>query len=144
MVAPDSLCLRYRGSAVKSHQVVTRSWFRFTPGEPAEGLEKIREITRWRRVHQPGGTLNAGSVFKNPPGDAAGRLIDALGLKGMRIGDVSVSEKHANFFVAGADATAEDVRRLVTEVRERVRTETGIELEPEVRFVGFAAPEART
>ena len=55
----------------------------------------------------------------------------------MRIGDVSVSEKHANFFVAGADATAEDVRRLVTEVRMRVRAETGIDLEPEVRFVGF-------
>ncbi len=142
LVAPDSLCLRYRSSAVRPHQVITRSWFRFTPGEPAVGLEKIRAITRWRRIHQPGGTLNAGSVFKNPPGDAAGRLIDALGLKGMRIGDVSVSEKHANFFVAGADATAEDVRRLVTEVRMRVRAETGIELEPEVRFVGFPAGEA--
>ncbi|MDE0232389.1 MAG: UDP-N-acetylmuramate dehydrogenase [bacterium] len=141
LVAPESLCLRYRSSAVKAHHVVTRSWFRFTPGEPSEGLEKIRAITRWRRIHQPGGTLNAGSVFKNPPGDAAGRLIDALGLKGMRIGDVSVSEKHANFFVAGADATAEDVRRLVTEVRMRVRAETGIELEPEVRFVGFPARE---
>ena len=138
LVSPESLCLRYRSSAVKPHQVITRSWFRFTTGEPAEGLEKIRSITRWRRIHQPGGTLNAGSVFKNPPGDAAGRLIDALGLKGMRIGDVSVSEKHANFFVAGAHATAEDVCRLVTEVRLRVRAETGIDLEPEVRFVGFS------
>ena len=80
-------------------------------------------------------------MFKNPPGDAAGRLIDALGLKGMRIGDVSVSEKHANFFVAGADATAEDVRRLVTEVRRQVRTKTGVDLEPEVRFVGFFTGE---
>ncbi|MDE0233465.1 MAG: UDP-N-acetylmuramate dehydrogenase [bacterium] len=141
VVAPGSLCLRYRSSAVKAHQVITRSWFRFTPGDPAEGLERIRAITRWRRIHQPGGTLNAGSVFKNPPGDAAGRLIDALGLKGMRIGDVSVSEKHANFFVAGAGATSEDVRRLVAEVRMRVRAETGIELEPEVRFVGFPAGE---
>ncbi|MCY3563750.1 MAG: UDP-N-acetylmuramate dehydrogenase [bacterium] len=142
IVDPGTLCLRYRSSAVEPHHVITRSWFRFTPGEPAEGLEKIRAITRWRRIHQPGGTLNAGSVFKNPPGDAAGRLIDALGLKGMRIGDVSVSDKHANFFVAGADATAEDVRRLVTEVRVRVRAETGIELEPEVRFVGFSSEVA--
>ena len=141
LAAPESLCLRYRGSAVKPSQVITRAWFRFTSGEPAKGLEQIRQITRWRRIHQPGGTLNAGSVFKNPPGDAAGRLIDALGLKGMRIGDVSVSEKHANFFVAGAHATAEDVRRLVTEVRRQVRTKTGVDLEPEVRFVGFFTGE---
>lgn len=142
LVSPESLHLRYRSSSVRPHQVVTRSWFRFTPGEPAEGLKKIRAITRWRRINQPGGTLNAGSVFKNPPGDAAGRLIDVLGLKGMRVGDVSVSEKHANFFVAGAEATAEDVRRLVSKVRLRVRAETGIDLEPEVRFVGFPAGEA--
>lgn len=142
LVSSGALCLRYRSSALKPHQVITRSWFRYTPGEPAEGLEKIRAITRWRRIHQPGGTLNAGSVFKNPPGDAAGRLIDDLGLKGMRIGDVSVSEKHANFFVAGPAATARDVRRLVTEVRSRVRTETGIDLEPEVMFVGFSSGEA--
>ena len=137
----ESLHLRYRSSAVKSHQVITRSWFRFRSGEPAVGLERIREITRWRRRYQPGGTLNAGSVFKNPPGDAAGRIIDDLGLKGMRIGDVSVSEKHANFFVAGPDATAHDVRRLVMEVGRRVWAATGIDLEPEVRFVGFSTGE---
>ncbi len=141
LVETESLHLRYRSSAVKTHQVITRSWFRFISGEPAAGLARIREITRWRRRHQPGGTLNAGSVFKNPPDDAAGRLIDDLGLKGMRIGDVSVSEKHANFFVAGAGATADDVRRLVMEVRRRVWAATGIDLEPEVRFVGFSTGE---
>lgn len=132
-----SLGLGYRSSRIGPAQVVTRSWFRFTPGETELGLERLREITRWRRLHQPGGTLNAGSVFKNPPEDAAGRIIDSLGLKGMRVGGARVSEKHANFFVADRDATSEDVRRLVTEIRCRVKDSTGIDLEPEVRFVGF-------
>ena len=96
----------------------------------------MREITRWRREHQPGGTLNAGSVFKNPPGDAAGRLIDSLGLKGLRVGGISVSERHANFFVAEAGASAQDLYDLVAEVRRRVWEGAGVPLEPEVCFVG--------
>lgn len=138
MVSPGALCLRYRASAVQPSQVVTRAWFGFSPGEQTVGLQRMREITRWRRLHQPGGTLNAGSVFKNPPGDAAGRIIDDLGLKGLRVGKVRVSEKHANFFVAGRGATSEDVRRLVERVRRLVREATGIDLEPEIKFVGFA------
>ena len=138
MVSPEALRLRYRASAVQPTQVVTRAWFGFSPGEQSIGLERMRKITRWRRLHQPGGTLNAGSVFKNPPGDAAGRLIDDLGLKGLRIGKVRVSEKHANFFVAERGATSGDVHRLVERVRRLVREATGIDLEPEIRFVGFA------
>ena len=141
-VSPRSLCLGYRTSAVRSTQVITRAWFAFTAGEQLLGLERMREITRWRRLHQPGGTLNAGSVFKNPPGDAAGRLIDELGLKGLRVGTVRVSEKHANFFVADKGATAEDVQRLVFKVRRRVWHATGVELEPEIRFIGFSNEEA--
>ena len=91
---------------------------------------------RWRREHQPGGA-NAGSVFTNPPGDSAGRLIDALGLKGFRVGGAVVSAKHANFFQAEAGATADDVHRLVPEVRRRVLDATGIALVPELRLVGF-------
>lgn len=136
-VSPPQLRLGYRTSAVQPFQVVTRAWFAFTSGEQSQGLDRMRNITRWRRLHQPGGTLNAGSVFKNPPGDAAGRIIDDLGLKGARIGRVRVSEKHANFFVADRGATAEDVRRLVAKVRRSVREATGIDLEPEIRFVGF-------
>jgi UDP-N-acetylmuramate dehydrogenase len=101
-----------------------------------EGEQLMREITAWRRSHQPGGTFNAGSVFKNPPNDHAGRLIDAAGLKGYRCGGVAVSERHANFFVADADATATDVRRLVEDVRLRVLDRFGVDLEPEIRFVG--------
>jgi len=75
-------------------------------------------------------------VFKNPAGDAAGRIIDSLGLKGFRIGGVEVSSRHANFFVAGAGSTPEDVHALVVAVRDRVRAATGIDLEPELRFIG--------
>lgn len=140
-VPAHRLRLGYRTSDVRSHQVVTGARFRFEGGEPSVGRERMREITRWRRLNQPGGTLNAGSVFKNPPGDTAGRIIDSLGLKGMRVGGARVSEKHANFFVADHHATSRDVRRLVCRVRRQVRESTGIDMEPEVRFVGFPAEE---
>jgi UDP-N-acetylmuramate dehydrogenase len=134
------LDLSYRHSNLTDTDLVLSARFRFERGSRAEGERHMREITRWRREHQPGGTLNAGSVFKNPPGDAAGRLIDAAGLKGFRVGDVSVSGRHANFFVAGPEATAGDVWRLVREVRARVRRGTGIDLEPEIRFAGDFDP----
>ncbi len=137
------LDLSYRHSNLSAHHVVTSATFRCVPGDPAMGEQTMREITRWRRDHQPGGTLNAGSVFKNPPGDHAGRLIDALGLKGFRVGGASVSERHANFFVAAADATAADLFGLVHEIRNRVKQATGVLLEPEIVFAGdFGPPEA--
>lgn len=132
--------LSYRHSNLADTDLVLAARFRFERGSRAEGEARMREITRWRREHQPGGTLNAGSVFKNPAGDAAGRLIDAAGLKGFRVGDVSVSERHANFFVAGPDATAGDVWRLVHEVATRVHRATGVDLEPEIRFAGEFDP----
>ncbi|RPI23073.1 MAG: hypothetical protein EHM57_04485, partial [Actinobacteria bacterium] len=108
-----------------------------TPPRPRSEIEaELREVTRWRKEHQPGGTLNAGSVFKNPGGDAAGRIIDELGLKGYRRGAVSVSTLHANFIVADAGATAQQVWDLIWDVRQRVGEATGTWLEPEVRFVG--------
>lgn len=133
----SDLDLSYRHSSIAAHQVVLDARFSFEPGESAEGEAHIREITRWRREHQPGGTHNAGSVFKNPPGDSAGRIIDQLGLKGFTVGDVAVSELHANFFVAGKAATAADLFRLVTEVQRNVAERTGIELETEIQFEGF-------
>jgi UDP-N-acetylmuramate dehydrogenase len=93
---------------------------------------------RWRREHQPGGQ-NAGSVFVNPSGDAAGRLVEASGCKGLRIGGAEVSAKHANFFVADPGARADDVHALILEVQRRVEDATGVRLRPEVRLVGFAA-----
>lgn len=134
---PDDLEMSYRHSNVRSTQIVVSARFQAAEGDAEAGRAELRRITRWRRDNQPGGTLNAGSVFKNPPGRTAGQIIDALGLKGMSVGDVAVSQKHANFFVAGPGATSEDIRRLVIEVKDRVRAETGTILEPEIQFVGF-------
>jgi UDP-N-acetylmuramate dehydrogenase len=132
----DALELAYRNSAVGPGEVVTAATFRVEPDDSTSGAAVIGEIVRWRREHQPGGT-NAGSVFANPPGDSAGRIIDGLGLKGFRVGGATVSEKHANFFQAEPGATASDVHALVLAVQRRVREATGIELRPELRMVGF-------
>ena len=127
----------YRHSSVTQHELVVGAVFKGTPGDPGEGRARMREITRWRKENQPGGTLNAGSVFKNPEGISAGELIDRLGLKGTRIGDVAVSEKHANFFVAGPDATSAQIRELVEVVKDAVLEREGTILVPEIQFVGF-------
>lgn len=133
---PQELDLSYRHSNLSDDDLVVQATFTTSPIDPAEGERVLRDITRWRREHQPGGTLNAGSVFKNPDGDAAGAIIDGLGLKGHTIGPVSVSPVHANFMVATKDATASDIARFVWVVRERVEAATGIRLEPEIRFLG--------
>jgi UDP-N-acetylmuramate dehydrogenase len=127
----------YRHSAVTSTDVVTEATFGLETGDPAAGSATIAEIVRWRRANQPGGS-NAGSVFTNPPGDSAGRLIDACGLKGRRVGSAEVSTRHANFIQADEGGSADDVARLMEEVRTAVAGATGVELETEVRMVGFA------
>lgn len=134
---PEDLDLSYRHSNIGPADLVLRAAFSAEPGDREASRDRLREITRWRRDHQPGGTLNAGSVFKNPDHISAGELIDSLGLKGLAVGDVSVSEKHANFFVAGPDATSADIRRLVEEVKDRVLKATGTKLDTEIQFVGF-------
>ena len=98
-------------------------------GRPGGGRAAIDEIVRWRRANQPGGA-NAGSVFTNPAGDSAGRLIDACGLKGLRIGSAEVSPKHANFIQADRGGSADDVRRVMDRVRAEVADATGVELCP--------------
>lgn len=133
----DDLDMSYRHSNVPAHHLVESARFQGELGDFERARSLIREITRWRRDHQPGGTLNAGSVFKNPEGMSAGKIIDDLGLKGLAVGEVSVSAKHANFFVAGPGASAADIRALVVEVKDRVREATGTILEPEIQFVGF-------
>jgi UDP-N-acetylmuramate dehydrogenase len=133
----------YRHSNLDDHTVVCAARFAGSHDSAEACGARIDAIVRWRREHQPGGA-NAGSVFSNPPGDSAGRLIDAAGLKGLRVGDATVSEKHANFIVAGPTATAADVAALLAEVRRRVAEATGTRLETEVRLVGFeGGPEDR-
>jgi UDP-N-acetylmuramate dehydrogenase len=131
------LDMTYRHSDVGPRDLVLTATFRAARGDPDRGRQEIRRITRWRRDNQPGGTLNAGSVFKNPKDISAGELIDKLGLKGTKVGDVQVSEKHANFFVAGPKATPEDIRALVGLVKDRVFALSGTNLETEIQFVGF-------
>jgi UDP-N-acetylmuramate dehydrogenase len=131
-----ALAFGYRCSALGPTEVVTGATFRVAEGDAATAEAEVAAIVRWRRKHQPGGS-NAGSVFANPEGDSAGRLIDSLGLKGLRVGGAVVSPKHANFFQAVAGATADDVRRLVLEVRQRVLDATGTTLVPELRMIGF-------
>ncbi len=129
----------YRRSALVPTELVTAASFRVAEAAVEDCEAALAEIVRWRREHQPGGS-NAGSVFSNPPGDSAGRMIDAAGCKGLRVGGAVVSPKHANFFQAEAGATADDVRRLVLEVQRRVLDATGVQLVPELRMVGFGAP----
>jgi UDP-N-acetylmuramate dehydrogenase len=130
------LDLSYRHSRLGSGEVVLSARYRTVERGPGEAEILMRDISGWRREHQPGGTFNAGSVFKNPSGDAAGRLIDAAGLKGLRRGGVSVSDRHANFFVADDQACAQDVYDLVDKVRQLVTERFGVELQPEIRFIG--------
>ena len=136
-----SLGLRYRHSDLTDAEVVVSARFRTAARARADCEAELREITRWRREHQPGGTYNAGSVFKNPEGDTAGEIIDRLGLKGLTVGRATVSERHANFIVAEPGATAHDIWSLIAEVRSRVESATGIRLEIEMRLVGdFEGP----
>jgi len=149
--AVAALDLTYRHSNLGPAHVVVRAEFAVTARPAEECKAEIDEVVRWRRANQPGGN-NAGSVFTNPPGDSAGRLIDACGLKGFRVGTAWVSERHANFFQAEPDGRgrAADVVDLVLEIQRRVEVETGVHLVPELRRVAFAglagarpgAPEA--
>jgi len=141
-LAKDDLALGYRTSNVQAHDVVLRATFALEHGDRASSEAQIADIVRWRRENQPGGS-NAGSVFTNPPNDSAGRLIDAAGLKGHRVGSAHVSPKHANFFQADEGGSADDVMALIEEVQGLVEERMGVRLEPELRRVGFEARPAR-
>ena len=132
----DSLALRYRTSSLTRSELVVSATLQLTEGSAEEGASQLKEIVSWRRENQPGGA-NAGSVFTNPPGDSAGRLIDAAGLKGLRIGSAEVSTKHANFIQVDADGSANDVMALMEEVVRRVAEYAGTDLHAETRLIGF-------
>ena len=132
MEPPEGWRFRYRGSSIPEGAAVAELRLQLRPGDPAALGREIRELQLQRVRSQPAGR-NAGCVFKNPPGAAAGRLIDQLGLKGTRRGGAVVSERHANFVVNDQGARAQDVLDLLDLVRERVRREAGVELELEVK-----------
>jgi UDP-N-acetylmuramate dehydrogenase len=124
------------GLAGAPTELILEATFRLAPADPDTIKSRLDEIRRWRQAHQPIGLPSAGSVFRNPPGDSAGRLIDASGLKGRRIGGAVVSEKHANFIVNDQKGSAADVRQLAEHVQAEVEARQGVRLELEIEFVG--------
>jgi UDP-N-acetylmuramate dehydrogenase len=126
----------YRRSGLPSDGVVIAASAALRPGDAAEIRARMTEAREWRRRTQPLAEPNCGSVFKNPDGDHAARLIEEAGAKGLAMGGASVSTKHANFVVAAEGTRATDVVALIREVTRRVVDRTGIHLEPEVHLVG--------
>jgi UDP-N-acetylmuramate dehydrogenase len=149
VVPAADLGFGYRDSRFKQHadetadavfggprDTVVDATFHLAPADPDTIKARLDEIRHWRQEHQPLGLPSAGSVFRNPAGDSGGRLIEAAGLKGLRMGGATVSEKHANFIVNDQKGTAADVRRLAEHVRAEVLARHGVELALEVEFVG--------
>jgi UDP-N-acetylmuramate dehydrogenase len=141
----DELGLGYRTSALRDGPLegalVNTATLQLSPGDGAAGRRQMARWTAERNRTQPIRTKNCGSVFKNPPGDSAGRLIEAAGLKGAREGAAQVSEQHANFIVNIGGATAVDVSRLMDRVRCAVHQRSGVMLDTEVELVGRWQPE---
>ena len=144
-VAMSELEPRYRETNLKrSRAVVARALFELRPGERAALVGRIEELNRKRRAALPSGLPNAGSVFKNPPGDYAGRLLEACGMKGRRAGGATVSERHANVIVNVERARAVDVLALMLAGRTAVAERFGVELEPELVLLGALGDRWRT
>jgi UDP-N-acetylmuramate dehydrogenase len=147
-VSLEALGFSYRTSNIADTDLVLESRLRLELAEPAStatqsiGEVELKEIVRWRREHQPGGA-NCGSVFTNPPNDSAGRLIDAAGLKGHRIGTAQVSPKHANFIQADPGATAKDISALIVYVQTIVFERFQIQLHAEVKTLGITTYQRR-
>jgi len=138
----EQLDLSYRHSNLTDREIVVSARLKLTP-EPRDAIRaRMETFRKHRAATQPGALQNAGSTFKNPEGDSAGRLVEAAGLKGWRVGGASVSDVHANFFMADDTATAQDVFDLIHDVRRKVNDAFGVELTPEVRFAGSFAERA--
>ena len=126
-------------TSLRCDGIFTAAWFRFPQGDGSAARARIKDLLARRIATQPLSLPNAGSVFRNPPGDHAARLIESCGLKGFAIGNARVSEMHANFIVnPGGKARAADIEALIAHVRDAVKAKTGVELVPEVRIIGVA------
>lgn len=132
----ETIPFAYRFSGFPKGAVIVRATFALAAGDPTTIRQRISRWLVQRNASQPVEFRSAGSIFKNPPEDYAGRLVDAAGVKGTRIGGAMISEKHGNFFVNLGDARAADVLALVALARERVRATAGIDLELEIRVLG--------
>jgi UDP-N-acetylmuramate dehydrogenase len=136
--APGEYTVAYRSVTGPSNEWFIEATFRFDP-DVTPSLDTLNDMLERRKRTQPLGLPSCGSVFRNPPGDHAARLVEAAGLKGFSIGGAEVSEKHANFIINTGAATATDIEELIEHVRQKVIEEHGIELVHEVRIVGEVA-----
>jgi len=135
-LSKDEVNFAYRRTDLPPRFVITRVDFALTYGDRDELRARVVDLRTKRAARQPRGLPNAGSVFKNPPGNFAGRLLESVGLKGARMGGAAFSGQHANFIVNLGGARAEEVRALIDLARSRVMESTGVSLEPEVRLIG--------
>ncbi len=135
---PDQFAFRYRGSILKQNgrsAVVLSATFQLSHGKPEEINKKLEDFLAHRRLTQPPGA-SMGCMFKNPPDDYAGRLIDEAGLKGTRSGDAEISTVHANFFINHGGASAQDVYALICKAQEAVSEKFNVSLELEIELIG--------
>jgi UDP-N-acetylmuramate dehydrogenase len=135
----DVLAMRYRHAELPAGSLVLAAGFSLRPADSEAIRDRMREMRERRGVTQPLAQPNCGSVFKNPAGDHAARLIEAAGLKGLRIGGARISELHANFIVNEGGATSRDVRALIARAQAEVKARFGVRLEPEVRMLEAGA-----
>ena len=141
-LTPAEVNFAYRRTNLPPHFVISRVDFELMRGDRDKLRARVMEVRAKRASRQPRNVPNAGSIFKNPPGNFAGRLLEAAGMKGHRIGDAAFSEQHANFIVNLGAARADDVHALIEMAREKVQAGSGILLESEVKMVGDWQPEA--
>lgn len=139
---PEQYSVGYRSVGGPAGEWFVAAYLQLQPGDAGQGRARIKELLGRRADLQPTGQPSCGSVFRNPPGDYAGRLIEVCGLKGVRIGGAEVSRKHANFIINDGAASAADIEALILHVRDTVERLQGVRLEPEVRIVGEPAPAA--
>lgn len=132
----EEIAFAYRKSNLPGNVIICGVCFALSKGHPAQIRERMAEILKWRQEKHPLQYPSAGSVFKNLPGLPAGRLIEELGLKGRRLGDVQISKKHANFIINKGQGTASDMVKLIRLVQETVQKERGLLLETEVVIIG--------
>jgi UDP-N-acetylmuramate dehydrogenase len=141
-IAAEDLAMSYRHTQLPPDALVVSAMLRLHRTEGPQLEAAMAEMRQWRRAHQPINVPSCGSVFRNPEGDSAGRLIESAGMKGHRVGGAEVSEVHANFITVSPGATAADVHTVITDVAEAVVRAHGVQLRTEVVLVGFATDPA--
>ncbi len=132
----QSIAFDYRKSGLPPEAIILAACFRLQKGQSAQIKKAMQEIMQWRKAKHPLEYPNAGSVFKNMPGQPAGKIIEELGMKGMNNGDAQISEKHANFIINKGNAKASDILKLIALIQARAKKEKGINLEPEIVIIG--------